>query len=392
MSNNNQKLYAVNKEIYPNLYYRKHSTRKYGVKYDRYFIFRYTHNKKLYVEGVGWESEGYKIKEIYEIFLKLKANRKIGKYPKTFKEYKESLKRENEAKMTLNKYWEIYFTESKKVKKKSSYGREEQQFRIYISPVAGDKLLEEISSDDYRKVLEKAKDKSPRTQKYILTTFRAILMNAYNKKYIKNEPESLKSIKIKKVNNERTRLITKEEKDYILAELRKRNTNAYNINLFCFLTGCRFGEAANLKWRDIDFANRKLVFRDTKNKDNRKLLLSKQVQEFLNTLDKSAEYVFLTEKGEKWKQPPDTFKTVAKPLNEGRAKNDRIVFHLIRHYVATILSYQLTLKELQNIMGWKDPKMALRYMKADEDRQYKALNLLGENIISGSKKIDNDMA
>jgi integrase len=359
---------------YKNLYYKNHATRKHGVRYDRYFVFRYTLNGKRIKEAIGWESEGHKPNEFYNTFLMLKENRKTGTYPQTFKEYREAKQKENAGKLTLSEYFPIFYSDAQISKKQVSYVKEEQHFRLHIQPIAGTLMIEEITPAQYQLVVDSIRDKTPRTQRYVLGTFRRILLSAFDKGYLPQEPPSTRTVKIKRQNNERSRLITEEEKSKILAELQKRSEHAYRLTLFCFLTGCRFSEAANLKWTDVNTTT--LTFRDTKNKDHRTIHLTEAVKELINSIERDKDHIFVMANGEQWKQPPETFKTVCKPFNEDREKNDRIVFHSIRHYVATKLSHQLTVKELQDIMGWKDPQMAMRYMKPDKDRQLKAMELL----------------
>lgn len=379
-------IYPVNSDIYKGIYYRKHPTRKHGIKFDRYFMVRYTINGKRVWEGIGWESEGYTAKDTYETFLILKNNRKTEAYPQTFKELKESEKKKNLERLILNQFWKIYYEQSKITKKESSYEREEQLFRLYITPILGDMFLDEITAVHYQRVLENVLKRSPRTQEYTIGTLRRILLKAWDLKYLKKEPDTLRSIKIKKVNNERERLITKEEKKFILSEIHTKSIPAYNITQFSFLTGCRFGEASNLKW--IDIAEDRIKFRNTKNKKHRTIELSHFAKNLLSEIKKTGEYVFTMSNSKQWKSSPFTFETVCKSLNKNRETNDKIVFHSIRHYVATQLAKHLTLKELMDTLGWTTPEMALRYMKPDPIRQKRALDRLGD-IVNDTDQIEN---
>ena len=63
-------------------------------------------------------------------------------------------------------------------------------------------------------------------------------------------------------------------------------------------------------------------------------------------------------------------------FNEGRGRLDRISFHSIRHTVATELANKLDLRSLMDVMGWKVPAMALRYMHGDEEKKIDALEAL----------------
>ena len=47
------------KTEYPGVRYRKHSKRKHGIKFDRYYTIRYRRDGKRIEEGVGWSSGGW---------------------------------------------------------------------------------------------------------------------------------------------------------------------------------------------------------------------------------------------------------------------------------------------------------------------------------------------
>ncbi len=49
------------KTSYPGVRYREHSTRKNGVRKDRYFSIYYRLNGKNKEEGLGWSSQGWSV-------------------------------------------------------------------------------------------------------------------------------------------------------------------------------------------------------------------------------------------------------------------------------------------------------------------------------------------
>ena len=60
-SNNDEKTVMTCKIVSSNvkgISYREHATRKHGKQKDKYFIIRYSANKKQITEAVGWMSEG----------------------------------------------------------------------------------------------------------------------------------------------------------------------------------------------------------------------------------------------------------------------------------------------------------------------------------------------
>jgi len=52
--------------------FRKHPTRKRGVKFDRYFSIYYQFEGKRKEEGIGWESEGWTEERVKILYNELK--------------------------------------------------------------------------------------------------------------------------------------------------------------------------------------------------------------------------------------------------------------------------------------------------------------------------------
>src|SRR3990170_119184 len=77
--------------------YRKHPTRKHGVKMDQYFTIRYKLQGKDKEEGLGWASEGWTEKKAYGHLSALKENIKTGAGPQTLAEKREVALQQKEA-------------------------------------------------------------------------------------------------------------------------------------------------------------------------------------------------------------------------------------------------------------------------------------------------------
>ena len=213
---------------------------------------------------------------------------------------------------------------------------------------------------------------------------RQCLAHAYSRKLVPTPPPAARDVgaTIGKGGNRRTRILTTFELQAILQTLAERDRNADAITFFCALTGCRFGEAASLEWRDIDFSIGEATFRDTKNGTDRTIPLPDSLLSFLAELrgqGRLAGPVFLNGSEKVYTQPPQPFRDTVEALglNEGRAKRDRAVFHTLRHTAATRLAQAGTsLPDLQALGGWKSPLMALRYAHDDKGTKRKAMAAL----------------
>ena len=98
---------------------------------------------------------------------------------------------------------------------------------------------------------------------------------------------------IKKLNT-LSRIKTLSDED--IEKLINGATNKLTKDLISFLifTGCRKGEALNLKWDDVDIQNNVIAIKGTKTKYDRYIPVSKPLKELLNGVERKADclYVF----------------------------------------------------------------------------------------------------
>jgi len=125
------------------LQYRKHRTRKHGVRFDRYFRGRYTIDGKTTTFGLGWESHSWTQSRCLAELIMYKENAKKGVRPRTPKEkreiedkkrkaQKDKIKREKKKKITFGEYFqETYYPAAKASKKTRSYQLEYAHFKSF---------------------------------------------------------------------------------------------------------------------------------------------------------------------------------------------------------------------------------------------------------------------
>ncbi len=119
-----------------------------------------------------------------------------------------------------------------------------------------------------------------------------ILSNFFNFCIEKGLIDKNPAAKIKKLN-ELSRLKTLSDDD--IQKLISGATNKLTRDLITFLiyTGCRKGEALNLKWDDVDLKNDVIAIKGTKTKYDRYMPVSKPLKELLTAIEKKAGlYVF----------------------------------------------------------------------------------------------------
>ncbi len=367
------------KTQFPGVRFRNSSTRKHNKRNDKYYAIRFQHEGKRKEIGVGWSSEGLTAQKAYDELLIHKAG-KLTPQKQTTKT-KPAANNTPEESTTLNKYWhDCYLSYAKRTKKKS-WHKEQGHFHNHLSPALGGKKLDSISITDWDTLVSRLVDRklSERSIEYITGTLRRILRHAHLRGVVSQTPPSAKTIgATTPANNRRNRIILQHEKELLLKTIKELDENAWRVTKFTFLTGCRASEAFKLEWRHVtsDF----IRFEDTKNGSSRNVPISNALQQLLvtETHNQPTELVFTRKCSSPYTEAPSSFRTAIRmlKLNEGRGKLDRISFHSIRHTVATDLANKLDLRSLMDVMGWKVPAMALRYMHGDEERKKSALDAL----------------
>lgn len=379
--------------------YREHPTRKHGVLPDRYYTLYYKVDGRMVQEALGWASDGWTLKAAEAELAELKQNQRRGLGPRTLKEKRAVQEAERRAKeaqaLTVAEFWEKDYVHNLKARtKESSSDREIREFRLRIKPIIGNKELRTLTNADVERIIDKMKADhlSPRSQEYLRGTISRLWKHAALRKLVKAGDNPATGVKLPKVNNTRLRVLSGPEFKSILDHLAGLEISDHDLTIFCALTGCRFSEAARLKWEHIDFSRSRSLFPETKNRESREVHLADPIIEMLHRRGPGSPgmHVFLNGKGEPYTEPPWKFRTVveALELNKERDKRDRVSFHTLRHTAATIAARQGTpLKDLQEMFGWKTPSMVFRYAKGDEAVQKQAVEGIAQALTGEPAKV-----
>lgn len=138
------------------------------------------------------------------------------------------------------------------------------------------------------------------------------------------------------------------------------NSRQELLILLLGMTGCRIDEALNLLSSDLHSTPTHVVFRDTKNGDNRCVPISHDLYSKLVDLEKKSDYVFAGNRGTKLCQ-----QTINNDLKT-RAKlcgiNKRVYSHLFRHSFCTeMVDLGVNLLALAKITGHHDLQSLMTY-------------------------------
>ena len=369
------------KTRFPGVRYREHESRKLaGGKPDKYFTIYYRIKGKLYEEALGWASAGWNAQKASIERGKLKQAQATGEGPRTLaqkrklQEEKQSLeqeKREQERKdaLTFNQFFsETYYPQAIENKSKRSYEREHQLFNYWISPVIGELPLKEVSPlhlEQIKKNMTMA-GRAARSIRYALAVVRQVFnMAKYLNLYDRQSPTQ--HIKFPQEDNRRLRFLNKEEAEKLLAVLKTKSQQLYEISLLSLQCGARADEIFKLTFGDIDYEKQTLTLWDTKNTKTRISFMTQDVIEMLKKKEQGEknELVFPGRGGIKSDQVSATFDRTVKELGLNDGITDRrmkVVFHTLRHtYASWLVENGESLYTVKELMGHSTLAMTERY-------------------------------
>ena len=175
---------------------------------------------------------------------------------------------------------------------------------------------------------------------------------------------------VKKLN-ELSRLKTLSDDD--IQKLIAGATNKLTRDLITFLiyTGCRKGEALNLKWDDVDLKNDVIAVKGTKTKYDRYIPISKPLKELLSRIEKKDDCLYIfNDNGRKLGNFRKSFMTACR--NAG-LKDLRI--HDLRHVFASKMVMNGTsLYITGELLGHRTTQMTKRYSHLVPDTLKKAVD------------------
>ena len=181
----------------------------------------------------------------------------------------------------------------------------------------------------------------------------------------------------------RVRFLDKQERERLLKACKEsRSSFLYIIVVLALSTGMRKGEVLGLRWRDIDFHNRRIVIQETKNGERRAVPLvaiSLQLIEQLKAkgFDSMDDFIFHSPENK-------TKCCCVRTAWEKAIKRSAITdfrFHDLRHSTASYLAMNgASLLEIADILGHKTLQMVKRYSHLSEDHKATVLEKMNKKI------------
>jgi integrase len=406
---NGDKVMAWNTTKYPGVRYRSHKTRKVGVKFDHYYVIRYQKDGKRIEEALGWASEGWSVEKANTELGKLREAARLGEGSISLKEKRaaERIRKEEEqgraeaqkrAAVSFKDYFEnIYFPDAKLNKKKGSYDAEKFLFDGWIDPVIGSLPFSKILPLNIRAIKKKMTDagKSTSTIKYAYAVISQVWNHARSDGLVSRDcPIKDKTAKLPKINNSRTRFLTHEEADKLLADLKISSKQLHDMALLSLHCGLRAGEIFKLTWDCVDFKQGAILLKDTKAKNSRYAYMTSAVKEMFAEQERVKRgLVFRSNKKTQIKEVSASFDRVVKRLKFNVGVDDRrakVVFHTLRH---TFASWHVMggtdLYVVKNLLGHSTIKMTERYAHLQEGSLKQSVKAFEQTLIVEEPEEDN---
>ena len=164
-------------------------------------------------------------------------------------------------------------------------------YKTFIEKSSANKWAKQVESDMDKQIFEDYTSAHNTMLKQLLERYREEL--TIKKKVIWNTAKRVWGIRmplespfalvvLDKVQNERTRVLTKDEYKSLLESTKQSRLNSLpDIVQFAYITGARFGEITRLERKDVNFNQCTATLTNTKNGEDRTIPLADEVIEIL---------------------------------------------------------------------------------------------------------------
>jgi integrase len=335
---------------------------------NKTFYYRYTKESKTHLKKIGCAST-ITLEDARRVLLKLKKN--------SANDEVSLLTPKQHRIITLRKFYENNYIPYVKHYSKS-WDKNASTFLNHILPDIGDLYMDKITPPMIVKfhtaMVEKKKLSNSSANKYVV-----FLRHAYNLAIewkIKGVTEN-PATKVKMYEERhRERFITPIEAKRLMFEVKQSNNpHLKYIIPYLILTGARRSEVLRAEWVDVDFTHRVWTIPITKNKKIRKIPISDELLELLQTIPKESKYLF--PHNSKVGYYTNLFRTWDKARCAAGLSDVRL--HDLRHSFASMLvNSGRSLYEVQRLLGHSSIKMTQRYAHLSEESLHLAVSCAGK--------------
>lgn len=356
--------------------YSIESTKKrYEGKPDVCFYYVITVDGKKQWHKAGWRSEGYTATVAHDL-----RNRHIQglRHGSTI----PSKKRQG-CGLTFDQAWEAYDTQHLYTLKSATHFR--LAVKNHLLPSFGGRRLENITSLDVERLKKDLGESglSPQSIVHIL----GYLNRIYKQTFawgMHQLPSPTMGVTRPKVQNARTRYLTREEASRLLDELHHRSPLWHDIAALSLATGCRLSEIRTLVRGKVDLMAG--VMEVTGKTGRRMVQLSEKAESILRprmNVPQSA-FVFPSSRGRLVHISARSFRRAVEAckLNSpDTPREEKVVFHTLRHTFASWLAIEgVPLLVIAELLGHSSLEMTKRYSHLCPDNKKQAVDIVSRAL------------
>jgi len=333
----------------------------------------------------------FTIKDAYAKLVETKYKLQHGEEP--------IVKSKRAIKIILDDLWLEFFKYAKANKK--SWRMDEQNYNKHIRPIFGKKNVKTLKSLEFESFKQDLflKGLQAQTVKHQLVLIRTILNYAIKHELVHGyiNPLSNGKVKMPNIDNERQGYLTKKQAKKILKILKSTHSVTYHLTVLLLFTGARFseitgaasqknkiGKATPLKWSDVNFNNKSIYLKKTKNGNDRHIAINDILLKSLKYLHKNRvnENVITNSRGGIILRMPEYFLDAVEsiiPNNKTQESKYKIITHSLRHTHASWLAEDgLDILQIKEQLGHKNIDITMRYAHLIPNKRHevtKALSL-----------------
>ena len=339
----------------------RHSTEFSGVYFvklaneNKSFFIRYKRHGKSVEERAGRSNEGCNTEKAWH----LRTERMSGiKFPAGELQHGSDLNAG--LRWTFSKIFEKYLRLRPDLK-----GRENDiyRFRNYLEIDFADIAPEEVSHGDVERFRHNLQNKGlkPATVRHVLELLRRLANFAVKKNYCHGLSFKLE---MPKVENQKTENLSQDQLQKLLRVLDEDpDLQVRNLVRMALYTGMRRGELFELCWTDIDFYNKIITVRSSKNGRHPTIPLNEMAENVLTAHAQSETKSNFVFPGRGGKKRTECKRPLLRIRKKAGLPEDFRLLQGLRHVYASMLvsSGKVDLETLQSLLTQKSPLMTQRY-------------------------------
>lgn len=339
----------------------RHSTEFSGVYFvklaneNKSFFIRYKRHGKSVEERAGRSNEGCNTEKAWH----LRTERMSGiKFPAGELQHGSDLNAG--LRWTFSKIFEKYLRLRPDLK-----GRENDiyRFRNYLEIDFADIAPEEVSHGDVERFRHNLQNKGlkPATVRHVLELLRRLANFAVKKNYCRGLSFKLE---MPKVENQKTENLSQDQLQKLLRVLDEdHDLQVRNLVRMALYTGMRRGELFELCWTDIDFYNKIITVRSSKNGRHPTIPLNEMAENVLTAHAQSETKSNFVFPGRGGKKRTECKRPLLRIRKKAGLPEDFRLLQGLRHVYASMLvsSGKVDLETLQSLLTQKSPLMTQRY-------------------------------